>query len=178
MPTTEQVSLQLVKLAPPGALRRVLGSGLRNLWMGLADELVRVYGRVQDMIREAHPLTCNETLADWENEYGLPDPCVTATQTIDERKSAVAARLGSVGGQSRAYFIAVAAGMGFSISITEEKPFLIGLSGMGDGIGGDNFAFTWTTTASASLTTAQRQLLECTFQRLKPAHTTVQFQYV
>lgn len=178
MPTAEQISQQLAKLAPSGALAHALDSGLRKLWLGLADECVRVYGRVNDLLNEAHPLTCNELLPEWEAEYDLPDPCVTTAQTTDERKSAVAARVGSVGGQSRAYFIGVAAGMGIAISIIEEKPFLIGLNGMGDGIGGDSYAFTWTVTAPVATSTAQRELLECTFERLKPAYTEVQFQYV
>lgn len=179
-PNADDISFQLAtKYSPPGSLAARIGSKLRALWYGIADELARVYGRVADLLREAHPATATELLPDWEDEYGLPDLCVTTPQTIDDRRAAVLGRLRGVGGQSRQYYYDLAASMGIPITIRENRAFLCGRDGMGDAIGGGgDTAFLWEVVASSSTTTAQRELLECTFDRLRPGHTTVTFSYI
>lgn len=178
-PTADQIAFQLAtKLSPPGALASAPPSTLRKFWLAIADELVRVYGRIVDLLREAHPATTVEMLTDWEAEFGLPDPCVTITQTTAERRAAVLARVTSAGGSTKSYFTSIAASLGIAISIVEEHPFEVGRDGMGDGIGGDDYAFTWSVTAPAATGAASRELLECVFERLKPAHTEVLFYYV
>lgn len=179
MPTTDEIAYQLAaKFAPPGALATRLASSLRKLWLAAADELQRIYGRVAAMLREAHPATCDELLAEWEGEYGLPDPCITAAQNESERRVAVISRQSGVGGASQQYFIALAASFGVTITIIENHPFEIGRDGMGDGIGGDEWAFVWEVTAPVATSTATRELIECVFERIKPAHTAVWFHYV
>lgn len=80
-----------------------------------------VFARAATLMAQMSPLTADELLADWELSLGLPDACAPAAQTLDQRRRAVAARLSEVGGQSRAYFIALAALRGYAISITEPQ---------------------------------------------------------
>jgi uncharacterized protein YmfQ (DUF2313 family) len=178
MPTADQIAYQLAKLAPPGSLAAALASTLRKLWSAGADELVRIYGRVDALLRESHPSTTDELLAEWEAEYALPDPCVTATQSEAERRAAVISRHSGVGGATPQYFRDLAARFGVTITIVEDHPFEVGRDGMGDGIGGDEWAFVWEVTAPASTSTANRELIECVFERLMPAHVEVIFHYV
>lgn len=180
MPNTpEQISYQLAtKLSPPGALATSLASRLRAFWLGVADELARVYSRTEDLLREARPSTTVELLTDWEDEYDLPDPCVTGVQTVADRRAALIARANGIGGQSAQYFRDIAQSFGVTITITEHHAFEVGRDGMGDGVGGDEWAFVWEVTAPAATAATLREVMECVFERLQPAHTVVWFTYV
>lgn len=174
----EHVSLQLVKLAPRGALARGLPSRLRSLWIAIADELVRVYGRAADLIREAHPSTTDELLPDWEDEYGLPDPCVTIAQTEDDRRASLVARFVTAEAVTRQYFIDLAESMGITVEIVEHSAFQVGRNGMGDGVGGNEWASTWEVRAPAATPDALKQSMECVFQSYNPAHLLLFFTYI
>lgn len=177
-PTVVQIAYQLAhKIAPPGSLASAIGEQLRALWAAIADEAARIYTRLNDLIREAHPLTCDQTLSDWESELGFPDPCVTETLTEDQRRAVVLARLTASGGASRQYFIDVAAAIGIAISISEERPFEVGRDGMGDPIGGAASSFNWVVNAPASTSAALAEIMECTFIKIKPSRTEVTFIY-
>ena len=193
--TASQITQALTRLLPRGAAwRTTAGRNLYRVLQAAADELLRVYGRADDLLAEAHPLSIDELLDEWEHDLGLPDDCVTFAQTDDERRAAIAAKLRAVGGQSRQYYIDVAAGMGVSITIEELQPFYVGVDGCGDGIGGAEWIYTWVVHAPpfgaetyADCATAVAGdplasgggsvLLECTFQGIKPAHTVLLFEY-
>jgi len=130
-------------------------------------------------------------LADWERVLGLPDTCAGGYgQTQGERIAAALSKLRQRGGQSRAYFIGVAKALGFEITIEEHSVFTSG-STCGSPICNEPWRFVWTvrapqttvrpfTTRSASgepLASWGNALLECVINRLKPAHTFVQFAY-
>ncbi|MBR0860913.1 putative phage tail protein [Bradyrhizobium sp. YCK136] len=59
--------------------------GLNNYW-GYVD------GRAADLLEtESDPRKTVELLPDWERNWGLPDPCYTAPQTIAQRQAALVA---------------------------------------------------------------------------------------
>ena len=161
-------------------------------WWAVAEEWARVASRDADLLDEAFPGTALELLPDWERFLGLPDPCRGESETLQERRQAVVSKIRAQGGQSRAYFVEVAAALGFEITITEYEPFRAGLSVAGDPITNGPWAFAWrvnapeTTVVSfkAGQSTAGEPLrawgndpLECEIERLKPAHTEVIFAY-
>ena len=101
---------QVQALLPPGlAWTREQDAVLTLLLQGLAEELARVDGRADDLVDEADPRTALELLQEWEAVCGYPDECLESGATPQERRAAVVARLTARGGQSRAYFIALAA---------------------------------------------------------------------
>lgn len=186
---------QLQALLPSGpawpkdddaTLTRVLGA--------LAAELARVDGRAQRLVEEADPRTTSELLADWERIAGLPDPCVVAAgqaQSVAQRRAALIARLTMLGSQSKAYFIALAASLGYTITITEFHPFRAGQSRSGDPVA-TNWQFAWQVNAPLNTVVPFRsgnavagdpinawgnKALECVLTRFKPAHTAVLFSY-
>ena len=90
------------------------------------------------------------------------------------------------------YFEAVAAELGYQVTITEFFPFRAGASKAGDPAAGDAWAFAWQvnapettiwefkaghSTAGEPLRTWGNEKLECVIERLKPAHTEVLFAY-
>ena len=184
----------LAALLPPGvAWRSEEGSSMNDLLGAMAEELARVDARSDDLHEEADPRTTVELLADWERVAGLPDECLAgATQTMQERRAALVGRLTQQGGQSRIFFIQLAASLGFEVTITEFRPFRAGISLAGDALTNGDWIFTWrinapeTTIVSfrAGLSAAGEPLrtwgntrLECAIERLAPAHTNVLFGY-
>lgn len=176
--TAEQIAQALASLLPRGpAITREPGTNMHNLLLGLSDEFVRVRERTADLLAESHPNTVSELLDEWEAEFGLPDPCVSEPQTIEERIGALAARVASTGGQSILYYKNLGLSLGLPLTITRSQAFELGRNGMGDPIGGSEWRYHWHVTTTDQATTAQRQALECLFNRLDKAYTIVTFNY-
>jgi uncharacterized protein YmfQ (DUF2313 family) len=111
--------------ADESALMRVV-KGLCRIWGDFeirASKLLEV---------ESDPRLTIELLPDWERNWGLPDPCYTEPQSIAERQFALVQRMTIIGAQSREFFIEVAASIGYTISITEYRPWVVGLDRCGD----------------------------------------------
>jgi uncharacterized protein YmfQ (DUF2313 family) len=81
---------------------------------------------------ESDPRTTIELLPDWERNWGLPDPCYNAPLSGGERQTALVQRMTIEGGQSRQFFIDAAAYIGYTISISEYRPFMCGVDRCGD----------------------------------------------
>lgn len=117
----ESYARALKQLLPRGAAWEMELTDVRaKLLLGIADTLARVEARGEDLVRESDPRTALELLADWERAVGLPDEVVTSIPlSVTERRIAVLQKLVPSGGQSRQYFIDLAAVSGFNVTITE-----------------------------------------------------------
>ena len=182
---------QLQALLPPGAAwTREPDAVLTRLLAALACELARVDGRADVLLAECDPRLAIELITDWERVAGLPDTCTGPLATLDERRAAVHARITSAGGQSRAYFIGLAAAVGYAVTITEFRPWTC--EDPCDGpIYDDTWAHTWRVDApetSIRVATCEspvdeplrswgNTLLECVVSRFAPAHTVLHFGY-
>ena len=101
--------------------------GLNNYW-GWVD------GRAADLLEtESDPRSTVELLPNWERNWGLPDPCYSAPQTISERQFALVQRMTLLGSQSRQFYIDFAKQLGYEITISEFRPFMVGIDCCGDG---------------------------------------------
>jgi uncharacterized protein YmfQ (DUF2313 family) len=184
----------LLNLLPPGAaFPREPGTNLERVLLGCAEEFSRLESRADTLAIDVNPLDTSELLSDWERAAGLPDKCAgTLETTIQGRRNALAAKLASVGGQSKAYFIEVARQLGYEITITEFRPFRAGISRAGDPLTNGDWIYTWQVNARettiidfrAGLSAAGEPLrawgndsLECKINQLKPAHTFALFGY-
>lgn len=180
------------KLAPPGlAWPREPTTIFQRFWRVIADALVAVHARTGVLTeREAFPPISVELLPDWERVLGLPDPCLGPNPSTPARQAAVAARLSSAGGQSVPYFEALAVLLGGSITVTEYVPFRLGVDHFGDPLRVAAWAYIWTVTLSTGslfrfelgvshfgepLWQISSGPIQCEIQRLKPAHTQVNF---
>jgi len=194
MPTAADYLEQLKTLLPPGqAFPREAGTTLHDLLDGMSIELARVDGRGEALPIEANPASTNELLSDWERVAGLPDKCSgVLEETLQGRKNALLAKLTSTGGQSAAYFIEIAAALGYTVTIETFKPFRVGRSRVGDLLTNGPWAFTWLIRAPEVSVTSFRvgqsavgerlrtwgnDSLECKINQLKPAHTVALFAY-
>jgi len=100
--------------------------GLNNYW-GYVD------GRAADLLEiESDPRQTVELLPDWERNWGLPDPCYSAPQTIDARHAELLFRMTMLGTQSRQFYIDFAKRIGYDITISEYRPWMVGIDCCGD----------------------------------------------
>ena len=187
---------------PDSVLMRLL-SGQGAIWGDPVD------ARAADLLeREADPRATLEMLADWERAFGLPEPCVQEPLTVEERRLALLQKMTGEGGQSRAWFYALAMSLGYVIRIVEFSPFMCGISRCGDtrrtGTHGEQFRweiastdirFRWIVRVFGSRVSwfrmgsgrcgvdpmvriSQAEDIECLFRRYKPAHTEIAFDYL
>jgi len=180
--SAEAYANQLRALLPHGlAWAAEPGSFLAKVLLAIGDELARVDRRAAILMAESDPRTAVEMLEDWERVFGLPDGCRPEIPlSYEERQVAVAQRLASRGGQSRAFFIAVAAALGFEGATIDEYlggGLRVGFR-VGDRAYGDGWAYVWSLNLPASATPSQRDYIECVVRRAAPAHTQVYFSYI
>jgi len=130
----DDYATQFLELLPTGqAWPRERGSILFQALSGLAYYWGDVDGRAADLLeQESDPRHTVELLPDWERNWGLPEECIVAPQSIGERQNALVHKMTMIGGQSRQFFIDLAASIGYTITISEYAPFMVGVSSVGD----------------------------------------------
>lgn len=177
----EQQTDSLANYLPPGrafSAKNVLGSVARLLLEGLAGELVRAAGLVDEFRRETIPDETTLFLSEWESAVGIPDDCFTGQGTVDERRRDVLVKLASVGVQTARDFVALAALFGISAKVRGGS-LMPGLFGSLEearhsilvDLAGNTEVFTFTfpiTFGSDSIV-----FIKCLFDVLKPAHTQI-----
>lgn len=164
---------------------------LRDAW---AVELARLDARIDVLFNEADPRTTSELLTDWERVLGLPDDCmVELPLSINERRLIAWQRLTELGGQSRQYFIDLAARFGEpGVTITEFRQMTCN-SHCNDALYSQADEFVWRVNfprpaanvrlmncnddCNDALQMYAAALAECPITERKPAHTSVIFSY-
>lgn len=138
-PTADDVLPQLLQLTPRGAAWGMdeAGSGhgaeatMLEVWRAVAGHAAQNYAIDFELATQCFPSAVTYSLEDWEAEYGLPDTCASGQAGVAQRITALRARFGAIGGQSPAYFVCLAASLGYEITIEEPGQFLIDTSECG-----------------------------------------------
>ncbi|MDF7777859.1 DUF2313 domain-containing protein [Sphingomonas sp. AOB5] len=186
---------QMQALLPTGAAwPRERTSWLARLLRGMAEEPARLDARMAQLEDEADPRTAFELLPDWERVLGLPDPCTPAETTIAARQAACWRKLAFQAGQTPAFYIEMAATLGFDIEIHEFDPDVDDFDGALTALITDGrWRYVWRVhVLNAGTFSVFRMgdlfggrfvegdaalVLECVFRGAKPAHTHVIFSY-
>lgn len=183
----------LQNLLPQGpAWPRETDSVQSRILAGAADGLARVHALAALLTEvEADPRLTTLLLPEWERAYGLPDPCTPLSPSLPQRRAALLARIAAQGGASPAYFVSVAAALGFAITITEFPVFDTD-SDVEAAINDEDWAFAWQVngagvtlqeidveewTVEDPLTTWGNNTLTCTLRQIAPAHTILIFSF-
>ena len=187
--TATDYAQQLTALLPPGpAWDAQLQPELHALISAIAKEFGRIDARSADLMREAFLATFHEALADWEQTLNLPDECLGPTGTVAERKAMVRVRLLELGGQTPAYYVQLAARLGYpNARVQELRAPRFGTSRFGrDRFGSWDAQFMWVLHAGQRLAGGARfglsvwgerfgsnpaDALVCVIRRAAPAHT-------
>jgi uncharacterized protein YmfQ (DUF2313 family) len=117
------------QLLPRGrAWPRRAGTVIQAVSQALGDCLYQLHAAgVAFLETESFPATAYYLLPDFEADYGLPDVCSPAPSTVLQRRGALMAKIASSpGSQTKAYFIGVAAALGYAITITTWDVFTPG----------------------------------------------------
>lgn len=148
---------------------------------------------VDALMVEIDPRTTDLLLTSWERVYGLPDACVGAGATLQERRTYLAAKVAETGGLSKPYFERLAQVLGYQdTTIAAFQPCHCEMSceaALRDEPWrlawevnlpneGDNYAvFRADSPCTDPVDYYLVGTLECLFSRLKPAHTLLLFTY-
>ena len=187
----------LQSLLPKGkAWNRYDDSSLTEFLYGEAEEFARVDTRVSDLAMERDTRTADELLTDHEIDFGIPDSCFNLIDKTNRlRRQAIHTQLLTTGRQDKQYFIDLAAALGYTATITENVPFLCGVGVAGDECGGYRVLSHWKMSiqypdveagpyakafsiAFDSIYSADIETLYCIIRNLKPAHSTVLFDFI
>ena len=187
--TDQDYAAQLVALLPPGpAWQYEFQPEIHALLKALGIELARVDARSLNLQAESLLDSFHEALVDWERVLNLPDECLGASGSVAERKAMVRMRLVELGGQTPAYYVQLAARMGYSQArVREYRAPRFGRSRFGrDHFGTWASQFMWVLDAGPRLTGGSRwgvtvwgerfggnpsDVLVCVIRRAAPAHT-------
>lgn len=182
----------LQALLPPVAVDPN-GAALLAELRGEAGALDAAEAAATFLLRESDPRATSELLTDWERVYGLPESCIAqagVAQGANDRRLALVAKVTMIGGQTPEFFVALAARLGYTVTITEHRTFTV-RSKVNDPLNDAEWPFAFS--VHAPLDTVRRftvrsavndplaswgnELLECVIRRLKPAHTHALFAY-
>jgi uncharacterized protein YmfQ (DUF2313 family) len=195
-----------LSLLPQGqAWPREPDSTLARSVKGLCQYWGHVDGRAGDLLeRESDPRITIELILDWERAFGLPDPCIAEPLTLADRQRMLVHRMTLLGAQSRQYFYDVAASIDHQIRIREYAPVMTGVTRCGRAlddagyqrwqVGPPENRFFWTVHVDKArlgwfrassgecgidplLRIGHSTDLECLFNRWKPAHTKIVYDY-
>lgn len=151
----------------------------------------RQAARAAYLLQDAFPATSSELLPEWLETLGLPGAYASLDLTQSQLQQLAVSRIIGGGGQSPSYFIALAATLGYAITIQQFSPFHVGMA-VGLPIYGDAWAYVWQVNGPTfsvdyflvgrdavgePLASWSNTVLQSEFSRLKPAHTTVLFNY-
>ena len=181
----EQYTKSLADYLPGGLLfasKAVDSSNFRKLLKGMAGELFRANGLLKEYSEEIIPDLTVKFIEEWESTLGIPDACFSGTGTIDERRRDVLTKLAALGVQKIPDFEALALVFGVTAEV---------FSGIGSGLPfasnkvarhtivvsftvDERFPYTFPITFGGDVIV----LLECLFNRLKPANCQVLFNEV
>lgn len=187
------VHADLLKLLLPPVAYDKTGGALAAEIAAEGAQLDTFQALVDALLLEVDPHTTNLLLDDWERVYGLPDACGSADSTLEERRAYLVAKIAETGGLSKAYFLNLAAVLGyFDTTITSFRPtgcessceatiidetwrlaWSVNLPHEGD----NHSFFRADSVCTEAVDYYLMGMLECVFMRLKPAHTYVLFTY-
>lgn len=189
MAIDEDYGQSLLGLLPYGpAWPRDADSPHAKLLGGLAVEMGRLDASAHDLLDEFEPRTTLAFLQRWEAICGIVDLAATLTQ----RQLAVYETVTRRGGQTAAYYIAMAARLGFTATVTEFTEYSVDLD-VDQPLYGADWAFAWQVNlplqqsngidfsidadVDTPLGTFVSVIDTSPFVEYKPAHSSVLFSY-
>jgi len=183
-----------------------------RFWRAVADPIAALYAKAWKLAFASTACTIsgpedplNDSLEDWEPEWGLPDPCTAAItfsvaqRNLMLRQKVVGAEIVQWGGQSARYYVCLARTRGYTIFVNEYRPLRCGQGRCGrTQIGGPINEVVWQVFVATPTikyfhcgdpatgmcgrdplgSLGRLPDLECELNTWKPAHTVIRFRYI
>lgn len=167
-----------------GAMRQLLPRGRAwdtedgSVQASVCDAMTLIYEQndadANQLLADAFPGTANALLPEWNLTVGIPDPCLGVPQNQAQNIQQLLVKFASGGAQSVAYFVALAATLGITITITEFSATHAGTdapAGMITKSADWNYTFRVNISNIAPGFISNLNGLQCLISRYKPAHT-------
>ena len=119
--TSSEATDSLVSFMPGGRpflAARLPATKLRKLLVGLAGEILRVDGTLNEMTSEHDINTTTLLIEEWERALGIPDSCFSTDVDLPTRRLQVLVKLAKMGLQTEQDYIDLAALFGYTIETT------------------------------------------------------------
>lgn len=191
----DQYADSLAAYMPGGALfasKSVQNSNFRKLLQGMAGELFTANGLLREYSREILPDQTVQFIEEWEKALGIPDDCFSGSGNLNDRRRDILVKLAALGVQTEQDFIDLAALFGIDIDIihgTETFTFPITFPAtFFNSLRESRFTiivvFTVPTVNRFEYTFPfifggeEIGILECLFEKLKPANCKVIFNQI
>jgi uncharacterized protein YmfQ (DUF2313 family) len=172
--------------------KNIEGSQLRKILIGLASEFLRTREQVNYIYDQYDPRATEDMLENWEEMVGIPDDCFSRNATREQRREQVLLKLVGMNATTREQFIKIADILGYNIDVLngvdystfpltlpfllmedDEKEFIIIIK-----ILSEPEAETFPLTLPFTLNSDFPEILKCLFEKIKPAHTRIYYQYL
>ncbi|GLK85677.1 YmfQ family protein [Ancylobacter defluvii] len=192
----EDAHTELLSQLPPGWIWPRAGDGslIGAILAAPATLFAEIEAVAEAMMEQVDPRTATDTLGDFERVLG-PDLCGrdVSALSVARRQQLAHQRWVARGGQSIAYYVAMAAARGVVITIEEVRLTRAGVARAGDRLTNHPSQFVWVVRlalglwrraragrAVAGSRTYEIELsdIECDIRRAAPAHTDVFFTYL
>ena len=166
-------------------------STLRKILLGLASEWLNFRDKINEVVNEYNPQKTTALIQEWEEFVGIPDDCIPVASTIEQRRLNVLLKLSGINVTTEKQFKNVASILGYNIEVSNgvststfpltlpflliseaSAPFTIVIT-LPSSIKPNGFPLTFPFT----LTSQQPAILDCLFNKLKPANTQLFFRY-
>ncbi len=93
---------------------------------GLANTFATSDAAAQALLLDAFPVAPVNLLPEWQQTLGLPDPCITSTQTLAQQQAAVAVKFAAAYSPTPASIAAYCTSLGFRVTVQEYRPMKCG----------------------------------------------------
>lgn len=166
-------------------------STLRRILIGLASEWLNFRNKINEVSNEHNLQKTTALIQEWEQFVGIPDDCIPVASTIEQRRLNVLLKLAGIDATTEKQFKNVASILGYNIEVSNgvststfpltlpflliseaSAPFTIVIT-LPSSIKPSGFPLTFPFT----LTSQQPAILDCLFNKLKPANTQLFFRY-
>jgi len=99
--------------------KNVSGTNLRNLLVGLALEIGRAEGTLDEIDYNYDIEQTEKLLSEWESALGIPDECFfVATEDEEQRRKNILTKLTALGVSTKAGFEALALTFGYTVVVS------------------------------------------------------------
>lgn len=190
-PSQEQATTQLASNLPDGRCwqaKNLAGTNVYALISACAAEFREIQKQIETLAREFDVRLTDQLLPDWEKSCGLPEECIGALASLEDRRNAVILRLRKIPFVTKEEFEQLAFDLtGLSVTVTPGSeiemfplsfplPFAVGNSYFklyvifNDTIGGFPYSF------ALPFLTGPSQIVECVFKQIVSATVLLIFQ--